>query len=159
MKNVLLLGLLFSVNAQAADWLCTEESSQRTANVISSCGIGHGLDEGTARARALDSAQTEFDKICQNSSDCLNHSVTANPMRTECIKDQGVFQCYRLVKFTIFDQTENVPLKKDPRTKIPVYVQRSDADIYTEMDYDHQQNMKMSRMQNAQILKIIESSN
>jgi hypothetical protein len=88
---------------QASDsWLCTEESSQRRDDVISSCGIGVASDENQARAKAFDNAKAEFDRICNPSADCKDHEITIEPKRTSCMKTKtGKVKCYRLVAFTV----------------------------------------------------------
>jgi hypothetical protein len=93
--------LSFSFCAHADEWICKEASSLRTANQISSCGIGYGKDENEARQSALNHAGDEFRSVCSLSADCTGHEILANPMRTSCDVKNGQFQCYRMIVFTI----------------------------------------------------------
>lgn len=101
MKYLFILFFLMVSTAKADQWLCTEAASQRSGDTIKSCGVGTGSDEAQARAQALDYAKHEFKSICEASSDCVNHYVTAQPMRTACSKEDGIYSCQRLVVFTI----------------------------------------------------------
>lgn len=99
----LLLMLLISLSFQArADWFCDSESGKREGFVIWSCGIGEGLDEGTAREKALQAAFREFELICANSSDCDGKPRTVDPQRTSCKRDsRGFVSCTRLIITTL----------------------------------------------------------
>lgn len=101
MKTLIIL-LFMSQTALAADWLCTEEASQRQGNSIFACGIGTGADENAARLNAFDSAKAEFNKVCNNSDDCNGKQVAISPKRTQCQQyENGTNKCYRLLVFTI----------------------------------------------------------
>jgi hypothetical protein len=94
--------LLFcSSVAQADHWFCTDEATERTDNVIKSCGIGTAKREEDARRRALKSAANEFWQVCNLSSDCIYHLVYLKPLRTECLKEDDLYKCYRILEFTI----------------------------------------------------------
>lgn len=101
MKRYYVLLLLFSPLAHAEEWLCKEESSQRSGSVISSCGVGLGKDENAARSQAFEHAKEEFLRICSTSDDCKNHAITAEPKRTTCERTEDQYKCYRLVRFVI----------------------------------------------------------
>jgi len=97
--------ILAGTSALAEDWLCTEASSQRSGNVVRSCGIGLGNDENAARRDAFDNAKTEFSALCGASADCDGHAVNVYPERTNCTpQGGGGFKCYRLLVFTITEQ-------------------------------------------------------
>ena len=93
--------LIIGNNAYSSNsWLCTEEASQRRGNSIYSCGIGEAGDEAEARLRALDSAKTEFSRLCEASDDCRGHKIDVEPGRTTCESGER-YKCYRLVIFKI----------------------------------------------------------
>jgi hypothetical protein len=96
-----LILLLFSLNAYADQWFCSDESSQRTDNIIKSCGIGEAKTEGAARLSAFTNARAEFKQLCNASSDCVSRFVYSTPLRTECRKDGNGYKCYRMVEFKI----------------------------------------------------------
>lgn len=101
MKTALLL-LLVSNVAFSDDWICRHEAGKREGNTILACGIGIGMDEGTARHAALNDAKREFQSICEMSVDCREKDVTVDPQRTECgLNKRGVMQCYRLLVITL----------------------------------------------------------
>ena len=99
--SILLLISLLSVNVHADSWLCTEESSQRSGNIINACGIGLGSEENTARLKALDNAKLEFKRLCEVSSDCAGRMISVQPQRTTCETEGAGYKCYRLLAFTI----------------------------------------------------------
>jgi hypothetical protein len=112
MKRCLLLLFLLwlpsRVFAAEAQWLCTEESSQRQGNVVLSCGVALGDEENEARSKAFDNARAEFKKVCDASFDCRGHETTVTPKRTSCDEIAGKtaqietkYRCYRLLAFTI----------------------------------------------------------
>jgi hypothetical protein len=85
-----------------ADWFCESESGKRDDNVIWSCGMGDGIDEGTARKNALQAAIQEFDMICSLSSDCQGFRRSVEPKRTSCKQAaSGVYTCTRLIVITL----------------------------------------------------------
>lgn len=86
-------------------WLCTSESSQVHGGSVFSCGIGVGKDEGEARAKAFGAAQSEFYHICGASTNCKGHAVIVEPRRTTCETANSGYKCYRLVVFTVSDET------------------------------------------------------
>jgi hypothetical protein len=98
--------LLFcSSVAQADHWFCTDESSQRTDNIVKACGIGLAKTEPVARRKALRNAGKEFLQLCSLSNDCMDHNISSKPLRTDCQpgcdKYGCGFICYRMVEFTI----------------------------------------------------------
>ncbi len=96
---------MFPLHIYAADWLCTEESSQRVENTIQACGIGMSVNEKTARQEAFISAKQEFSNICDSDFGCKNHAVSVKPRRTSCQVESGIYTCYRLIEFTIGEYT------------------------------------------------------
>lgn len=86
---------------QAADWFCSEESSERNGNTISACGIASHPDEATARNMAFHNARIEFENICKSSADCVAHYITMKPKRTDCHLHDGVYKCSRLNEYYI----------------------------------------------------------
>lgn len=105
MKYALFL-LLFAFNAQAIErpdtWLCTSQGISRTGNVIDACGVGQGMNEASARLKALDSAMDEFTTICKASADCDIKNVSVRPKRMSCsVTADGDWKCYRLVEILI----------------------------------------------------------
>lgn len=102
MKILMRLLMLISSSTYAAeDWLCTEESSQRSNDVVKACGVGMGFTEQEARKDAFNTAYAEFKALCDVSSDCQNHAVIATPKRTTCQLDGQIYKCYRLVEYRI----------------------------------------------------------
>lgn len=91
------------MNAFADQWFCTEESSERSNNIVKSCGIGQEKTEALARQKAFDQARTEFHQVCDASSDCVGRYIYSKPLRTECRKDGDGYKCYRMVQFRIGD--------------------------------------------------------
>ena len=88
--------------APAEGWLCTEAASQRSGDVIRSCGVGYGSDENGARRDAFDNARTEFSALCDVSDDCRGREVSVTPERTSCEPTvEGGYKCYRLLVFTL----------------------------------------------------------
>lgn len=107
--------LISSSTYAAEDWLCTEESSQRSNDVVKACGVGIGFTEQEARKDALDTAYAEFKAICDVSSDCQNHAISATPKRTTCQADGQMFKCYRLVEYRISNVLVQVQQAKQKR--------------------------------------------
>jgi thiamine pyrophosphokinase len=126
----LMLGLLISSHLVAADWLCTEEASQRKGNSIYACGIGEGSDEGAARLTAFDAAKIEFSKICSASDDCKMHRIAVSPERTACEKSFGRFKCYRLIVFAIGEEVE----LKDGAKTVPTTLKDDKPDSFEAFD-------------------------
>ena len=106
---VLFLVLVSSVGAQADEWFCTTQTSERLGNEIRVCGVSVRSTEESARSGALKHGKEEFDNLCNMSSDCMNHEVVVTPERTECFKEhiryhgreQWGYKCNRLISFTI----------------------------------------------------------
>lgn len=110
MLKPILLIFLIATSAQA-EWLCTQESSQRFGSDISACGIGEAKLESEARALALENAKAEFQRLCLASDDCRGHKVTLDPRRTDCKPTAAGVKCYRLVRFSIANElSESGPL-------------------------------------------------
>lgn len=100
--RTLLLGLFFTLSAHAeTPWLCSEEASQKEDNVIRACGLASDPEESKARSQAFDEAKAEFNRVCQMSADCQGRKVNVKPLRTECERSKGLYNCRRLVAFTI----------------------------------------------------------
>jgi len=106
----ILIFILGTMAAASDQWLCTEAASQRYGNVISSCGIGVGNDENSARLAAFDNAKIEFQRICENSDDCRDHQINIEPKRTACQDKGGHYKCYRMVEFSIKDEKPITPI-------------------------------------------------
>lgn len=83
------------------DWLCTEDSSQIQGDQILACGVGEDAREGEARRLALESAHNEFSHICSTQTLCGEHKFRAIPSRATCSMSDGIWKCYRLVKYEI----------------------------------------------------------
>lgn len=96
--------VLVSTVFAAENWLCTTESSQARGNQVFSCGIGYGRDEDAARTKAFESAKSEFNRLCEISSNCRGRTVSVDPKRTTCDGENGKYKCYRLIVFTIGDE-------------------------------------------------------
>lgn len=106
-KQIIVMTGFFAASiAQAEGWLCQEVASQRSGNVVRSCGVGLGADENAARRDAFENARTEFNALCSASTDCDGHEVSVYPERTSCEPESGGgYKCYRLLVFTIGDKT------------------------------------------------------
>lgn len=102
MRTLFILAAILSTQVcKAGDWLCTEESSIRDGAGIHACGVGIDKDESKARSNALDAAMSEFNQLCESSSDCVGHQRIAKPGRMTCSFDKDVFKCYKLVTYQI----------------------------------------------------------
>lgn len=102
MKNLVMILLVVMAAPTAADWFCETESGKRDDNVIWSCGMGDGIDEGTARRKALDAAIQEFEMICALSADCQGFRRSVEPKRTSCKQSpSGIYTCTRLIVITL----------------------------------------------------------
>ncbi len=100
--------IFLSLNLWASEqWLCTEDSSQIQGSQILACGVGEGHNESTARQLALKNAQQEFATVCDTQTLCGEHKYSAAPSRSTCEEKDGIWKCYRLVKYSI---------KEDKRT-------------------------------------------
>lgn len=84
-----------------ASWFCQTAASERQGNVINTCGIASDQDEQTARLKALDAAAAEFNRVCDQSTDCRSHAVHTEPQRTDCNATAGIWKCYRMVSYVI----------------------------------------------------------
>jgi hypothetical protein len=115
---------LFGSVAVAEGWLCTEAASQRSGDVIRSCGVGYGSDENAARRDAFDNARIEFGALCDTSDDCRGREVSVTPERTSCEPTaDGGYKCYRLLVFTLgsgkSDREPFLPLASEPLAAPP----------------------------------------
>lgn len=99
-----------------ADWLCTEEASQRRDNSILACGVAVASNEDQARHQAFNNSQAEFNRVCNASDDCKGHQVKAIPQRTSCTETDEGYRCYRLVEFTIEEQLSDTQLQASSAT-------------------------------------------
>lgn len=98
---ILILTLLSSSAGAEENWFCTDGTSRRVGNELHVCGVAQSADEGSARIAALQNAKSEFDKLCDASSDCKGRAVTLDPARSDCEKQSAGFQCRRLIVFRI----------------------------------------------------------
>lgn len=107
MKEILILVIsLFSINeCFPAQWFCKEGSSKRFDNTFEVCGIGSDLNEDIARKKALSNAFNEFDLVCNKSDDCKGKYKQVSPLRTDCEKNSGKFNCYRAF-YIVIDPTK-----------------------------------------------------
>ena len=82
------LALLFLPlsNALADEWFCKDESAQRIANIVKTCGIGEGHYEAHARALALKHAKQEFERLCSISDDVKGTRSPWNPKEPLAIR-------------------------------------------------------------------------
>jgi hypothetical protein len=115
MTYLLLILTLPLVKAETPNWYCKEVASERSGNIIHSCGIGTGQDENEARSTAFDNAKTEFKKICNLSSDCKNHMISVNPERTTCDKIETGYKCHRLLTFSIGPIGDKFEIEQDEK--------------------------------------------
>ena len=106
----LIAALCLAQGALAEDWMCKEVASQRSGNIIKSCGFGNGADENAARSSAFQHAKKEFGSICAISSDCRGRAISVQPERTSCEKDGAGYKCYRLIVFTIGEPVSDPPM-------------------------------------------------
>lgn len=118
MTNLILALISMSI-AQADDWLCTSEASQKRDTTILACGIGHAGDENGARAQAFENAKKEFDRICTISDDCRGRKISVVPNRTACEQKGASVTCRRLLSFQIGEEDANAP-HIQPLDPIPV---------------------------------------
>lgn len=100
-KFYIVLLLFATTDLRADQWFCTEQASEKNGSEVRACGVGRGNTEDKARSSAFAGAEAEFNNICRNSSDCINHAVTAEPKRMSCEQNNGKYKCYRLVVFVI----------------------------------------------------------
>lgn len=95
-------------------WFCVDDASMRQGNIMSVCGIGTSYgDEGEARAAALKNAVSEFQTMCELSSDCKGHKINVDPKRSTCFEKKisspdlsvtgHIFTCHRMFTFTILE--------------------------------------------------------
>lgn len=106
MKTILIIMFgLFGCEALAWEkkmdtWFCSEESGQRSHNVMWTCGVGEGLYEGDARTAALKAAFKEYHAICEESSNCDMQHATIEPKRLTCTENHNnhIWKCYRMIE-------------------------------------------------------------
>ncbi len=96
----------------SAEWLCSEAGITRTGNSFNSCGVAQHSEEGVARALSLDKAREEFMSVCELSADCKKYEVIVEPKRLECLKQDGLFVCRRLVVYHITNNRKELALNK-----------------------------------------------
>jgi hypothetical protein len=101
MKTLILLIMIISSNARADQWFCTDESSEKTGNIVKVCGLGEDREEGPARIKAFQNAWAEFYNLCKSSTNCVNHEFNSKPLRTECRETERGYKCYRMIEFDI----------------------------------------------------------
>lgn len=118
MTNLILALISMSI-AQADDWLCTSEASQKRDTTILACGIGNAGDENGARAQAFENAKKEFDRICTLSDDCRGRKINVVPNRTACEQKANIVTCRRLLSFQIGEEDANAP-HIQPLDPVPV---------------------------------------
>lgn len=91
-----------AVHAENRDqWTCTDQATFKQGSVWYACGVGEGMDEGSARGRALHHALDEFNQMCDLSSDCKRHDTQVQPKRTTCFANEGWWKCYRMVEIRV----------------------------------------------------------
>ena len=150
LKLIALLALASFVSSAFAveDWLCKEVASQRSGNLIKSCGVGIGADENEARATAFENAKKEFGRVCTISSDCRGRSITVQPERTSCEKDQGKCKCYRLIVFSIGDMVKDAGFEATKEVTSADLVASSPTDappakpVYEPLNIDQKETLK-----------------
>lgn len=106
-KFFFLTFLACSIAGAAEDWFCKEVASQRSGNLVKSCGVGTGIDENAARSSAFENAKQEFGRLCTISADCRGRAVTVSPERTSCEKEEKNYKCYRMLVFAIGDPVKD----------------------------------------------------
>lgn len=112
MRKSLLMLLLLNSNSLLADsWFCTEGSIKQQGQSIIACGIGMDKSEAKSRLQAFDFAKQEFDKICNNSTNCKNLKINIKPLRTECQYINNEYKCIRALSFE-FDEEEMIQVEK-----------------------------------------------
>lgn len=111
MKYLITLLLLIGADAFADDWICKEESLQRSGDSYHACGIGYGPNEAQARMQAFMAAKNEFNQACSVSDDCIDHAVTLDPGRTTCEPSSQGYKCYRLEIFNVAGGSTNHSIK------------------------------------------------
>ena len=99
MKTLILLFL--SLNAYADQWFCTDEALMRSGDTVKACGIGEDAKESKARAKAYEAARVDFNEYCYNAGDCWGHYLAVEPLRTECIKGDEGYKCWRMFRVII----------------------------------------------------------
>lgn len=124
-KYLYALILFCSPVAEADDWLCKEESSLRRGNQVYACGVGQGRTEDEARTNAFKAAASEFDRICEASSDCQDHNITVTPQRTTCEGNT----CHRLLVFTIGGKMNTQKLEDHKRKQEGVKIAHAIKDL------------------------------
>jgi hypothetical protein len=84
---VMLVITSFYINTASAmdDWFCKEGSAKIIGNDVYACGSDYGFEEQDAKARAINQAIAEFDRLCI-SQNCIRNKqrMTVRPGRTEC---------------------------------------------------------------------------
>jgi hypothetical protein len=103
MKNVICLIMILIGNMASAEWLCTETSSVRSDNTITSCGVAKSVNLEDARNQAREAAVNEFNQLCKISVDCNNHNYVVVPQRTDCQVHGSEVVCYRALEFQILE--------------------------------------------------------
>lgn len=101
--RIILSLLLFSstVHADNTSWVCTDEATTRSGGVWTACGVGWGMDEGSARLDALNKALNEFTTMCKMSASCKDKEREVEPTRSTCSVSPEGWKCYRAVRITL----------------------------------------------------------
>ena len=131
MRYLIYIFIAFILAANSyASWLCRVASSSAEGDHFYSCGIGIGDTEQEARNRARDSAFSEFESLCDASSNCKSYQFNVSPLRTECFKEKNHFKCYRGLHFKILD-------KKKPIQEVKDYRPSYQKDYVTKKEYNN----------------------
>ncbi len=116
LRSRLLVWIIFTFSSiSQAKWLCEEAASQRSNEIITTCGIGESKNEDEARKKALKNAFKELDLVCNRSADCRDFELNIEPLRNDCQKKGATYKCYRAVNAEITrvkkKSTEKTPEK------------------------------------------------
>lgn len=101
MRALFLITIFFSITAHCEAreaWVCTDAATTRTGDLWRACGVGEGMNEGSARGQALDHAVEEFKSLCGLSTGCIERDRTVEPKRTTCSQVYGWWKCYRMIE-------------------------------------------------------------
>lgn len=116
-RAILVFMLSLSWQNLFAGWFCEDAASEKSGNIILTCGIGFGNTEALARKDALKSAFEELDTICEKSIDCKTMETLIEPQRNDCKKEGKKYKCYRAIQATITKTKRKVPFSREETNK------------------------------------------
>lgn len=100
--------LIFVPSLTHASWYCDQVASAwvEEGKILATCGSGTAENEASAKIKAFENANEEFQKVCGKQTGCGTKVVNIDPQRSDCKNTDKGFSCRRLFYFHITDKNK-----------------------------------------------------